>query len=649
MTISSGRDILCFTNDGKTYRKTSGDKDSDEKLIGVFPNLIKSKVATYPNGSCIVQGTNGIATFDKEGILTNIQKTPTNIYLGVLAFDDQETLILSNQGIQTWQGDSLTSLPGIPFGDTDFFTSLIKLTPNRFVASYRQIELWDISRTPTGWKVDSKIPMPGETNTAILRNDTLFAGTSAGLLTIVNDSIVATFNPEPLGNLWVNAIHEDDRGRLWLGTEQGLVCYFPSSGNYQYYGEADGLPDSWFIRANVIDRDSAFIMATKTGLVTVNTSLADDTLSDNKIYLSDIWINGIRDETHSLYDPQPLDLDYQHNSVSFLPGMIELGPSELSGFKHRLVGLQEDYTYGKSGEVVRYPSIPPGNYTFEFVGVDKNGRSTLPFTLQVRISPPFYQTWWFWLLCGAGVFSGFYYFNRRAVRRETERQQAIQKEQARQAAETLARHQAVVSEQRRIMMELHDDLGGTLGSLFYKLDGYLLDQESGLEINPDFEQLKNTSGEAMKKLREVMKSNVAKELPLPVFARKLVDMARASAQSARLEWTLERDDAFPEIELSSQQVHNALLIFKEALQNIRKHAKATSFSLRLHLDPDNTFLISLTDDGIGMPSAAAAERHDGTGNGLHNMRRRAADLQGTLSITSPPAGGTVLQLHFPLT
>lgn len=153
----------------------------------------------------------------------------------------------------------------------------------------------------------------------------------------------------------------------------------------------------------------------------------------------------------------------------------------------------------------------------------------------------------------------------------------------------------------------------------------------------------------MKKLREVMKSNVAKELPLPVFARKLVDMARASAQSARLEWTLERDDAFPEIELSSQQVHNALLIFKEALQNIRKHAKATSFSLRLHLDPDNTFLISLTDDGIGMPSAAAAERHDGTGNGLHNMRRRAADLQGTLSITSPPAGGTVLQLHFPLT
>ncbi|MFK8161025.1 MAG: sensor histidine kinase, partial [Lewinella sp.] len=311
---------------------------------------------------------------------------------------------------------------------------------------------------------------------------------------------------------------------------------------------------------------------------------------------------------------------------------------------------EEAYTYSKAGEVVRYPSIPPGDYTFEFVGVDKNGRNTEPFTLPVSISPPFYQTWWFWTLCGTAFIGLFYTLNRRAIQKETIRQQAIQKEEARKADEKLARHQAVVSEQRRIMMELHDDLGGTLGSLFYTLDGYLLDQESGFPVTPDLELLKNTSSDAMKQLREVMKNNVARELPLPIFVRTLTEQARAVAQASKLTWKLERDDVFPEIKLSGRQVHNALLIAKEALQNIRKHAKATSFVLRVQLEGEasETMSIQLTDDGVGMKENNDDQRTDGTGNGLINMRRRAEDLGGILIVEHPSEGGTSLQLRFPL-
>jgi signal transduction histidine kinase len=262
----------------------------------------------------------------------------------------------------------------------------------------------------------------------------------------------------------------------------------------------------------------------------------------------------------------------------------------------------------------------------------------------------------------------FYTLNRRAIQKETARQQAIQKEEARKADEELARqqaiqkeearkadeklarHQAVVSEQRRIMMELHDDLGGTLGSLFYTLDGYLLDQESGLPVSPDLELLKNTSNDAMKQLREVMRNNVARELPLPIFVRTLTEQARALAQASRLEWKLERDDVFPEVQLSGQKVHNALLIVKEALQNIRKHAAAKSFLLKVHLEGEysDAMSVTLSDDGIGMKENNGGQRIDGSGNGLLNMQGRAEDLGGTLTISNPPEGGTTLRLLFPL-
>lgn len=500
--------------------------------------------------------------------------------------------------------------------------------------------------------VQAKHPLPGEMRNAVAINDDIFVGTTAGLLLLTNGELSAAFNPiSTNGSLWINTVHADAKGRIWMGTRQGLFCHTPGTDDHLYFGEADGLTDDWFIQANVISDSTTFTMATKTGLVTVDTRLADAKASGNKIYLSDIWINGIRKTDHSLYDPQPLDLDYRHNAVSFQPGMIELSSSALSGFRYKMEGLEEDYTYSKAGEVVRYPSLPPGDFTFTFVGVDKNGRNTESFSLPISISPPFYQTWWFWTLCVTALLNLFYYLNRRAVQRETARQEALRREEARRSAETLARHRAVVSEQRRIMMELHDDLGGTLGSLFYTLDGYLLDQVSGLPVQPDFEQLKTTSGDAMKKLREVMKNNVSREMALPVFVRTLTEQARALATGNRLDWELEKDPQFPDLQLSSQQVHNALLIVKEALQNIRKHARATSFTLSIHLEdgPDNALSIVLTDNGVGLGEVPADHREDGTGNGLQNMHRRAEDLDGTLNIiTRPTTGGTRLSLSFPL-
>jgi signal transduction histidine kinase len=87
--------------------------------------------------------------------------------------------------------------------------------------------------------------------------------------------------------------------------------------------------------------------------------------------------------------------------------------------------------------------------------------------------------------------------------------------------------------------------------------------------------------------------------------------------------------------------HNIFLIVKEALTNALKHAaakevivqaKAGSFSLE----------ILIQDDGKGFdPSPPTPE---GKRHGLGNMRRRAEAIGGTLTVQSPPGGGTLVRL-----
>jgi signal transduction histidine kinase len=92
-----------------------------------------------------------------------------------------------------------------------------------------------------------------------------------------------------------------------------------------------------------------------------------------------------------------------------------------------------------------------------------------------------------------------------------------------------------------------------------------------------------------------------------------------------------------------------LLIFKEAVRNILKHAQANRVEIRAALrqsDGSNCFLVlTLRDNGCGfdLSRPAAAGHH-----GLDNMRKRAAAVGGETLIQSAPGAGTFIEIAMPL-
>jgi two-component system, NarL family, sensor histidine kinase DevS len=95
--------------------------------------------------------------------------------------------------------------------------------------------------------------------------------------------------------------------------------------------------------------------------------------------------------------------------------------------------------------------------------------------------------------------------------------------------------------------------------------------------------------------------------------------------------------------LSPEQTVEILHIAREALTNVRKHARASQVDINLTGRSD-ALLLTITDNGIGLDSNLI---HNGAGHGLHNMQERAQALGGKISFTKIESGGTGVQLEVP--
>jgi signal transduction histidine kinase len=81
--------------------------------------------------------------------------------------------------------------------------------------------------------------------------------------------------------------------------------------------------------------------------------------------------------------------------------------------------------------------------------------------------------------------------------------------------------------------------------------------------------------------------------------------------------------------------HALLMVLKEALNNVVKHAQATEVWLRVNLDGAE-LRWQIEDNGRGL---AGGLPEDAFADGLRNMRQRLAEFGGTCAIESQPGAG----------
>jgi signal transduction histidine kinase len=95
------------------------------------------------------------------------------------------------------------------------------------------------------------------------------------------------------------------------------------------------------------------------------------------------------------------------------------------------------------------------------------------------------------------------------------------------------------------------------------------------------------------------------------------------------------------VKLTPEQRHHLFLIFKEALNNIARHAHCASAKLTIAVE-DRQLRAEIVDDGCGFSEAGDQ------GNGLRNMKLRAEQMGGRMSVATAAGRGVRLELTVPL-
>jgi len=100
--------------------------------------------------------------------------------------------------------------------------------------------------------------------------------------------------------------------------------------------------------------------------------------------------------------------------------------------------------------------------------------------------------------------------------------------------------------------------------------------------------------------------------------------------------------AFDEKGMDDKFRHNVFRIIQEQLNNILKHASATTINISLSRN-DRFITMTVSDNGVGFDTGLKRK-----GIGLDNIRNRAASCNGTVDLVSQPGHGCVLTVKFPV-
>jgi signal transduction histidine kinase len=301
-------------------------------------------------------------------------------------------------------------------------------------------------------------------------------------------------------------------------------------------------------------------------------------------------------------------------------------------FKYRLEGYDRAWLWDdQNRRVAFYTDLRPGDYTFHVTACNSHGAwNEQGDRFSFQLAPHFYETWSFYVACGAFlVFAGpaVHYRRVRILRR----------------VQRLEQRRALQVERARIAKDLHDDLGANLTGLALQLDLARTRGPPAEGLQRQLARLAQNTRGLVDNMREVVWVMNPQHDNVDSLASFLGQYTENYLAAAGLRCRLDLPSQAPAYSVSSNVRHQLFLVVKEALHNVVRHARAGEAQLCLAQERDELRL-TISDNGCGLPPEA--ERV--AGHGLDNMKKRVTSLGGEFSAAPGVGGGTRLTIILPL-
>lgn len=217
-----------------------------------------------------------------------------------------------------------------------------------------------------------------------------------------------TFEPVSGGNMSllgsVESMIQDHDGNVWIGTDNGLLCYDRQTHRLSsHYLASDMLGNVFQEQSALLLPDGQLAFGTRGGVLVFNPQQVIKNRPAADVIITNLLINGIPAHELGLQvsfeDNTEIELSHQQNTLTF--HFSDLSFNELSSteYSYWLEGKDGDWSRPSHLPLSVFQDLKPGHYTLHVRAY--SGNSETPdheTTLHVHILPPWWQTWWAYLI-----------------------------------------------------------------------------------------------------------------------------------------------------------------------------------------------------------------------------------------------------------
>jgi signal transduction histidine kinase/ligand-binding sensor domain-containing protein len=597
-------------------------------------NLVRWIIKSHTGDMWIGYNKEGIQLFDHENnSFITYDINPNSIG------DESVSVLCEDRSGKLWLGTYYDGLYGVVF-------------ENKKIAA---VEHFTYSITDTS----------GLNNNTILdivkgiNNNVLWIATNCGInrFDLNTGKFTHITEDDGLASNFILKLLQDNSGKIWCTTSDGISLYNPLTGKIINYEEEDGLPHTSFgtgTRRTAKGPDGRLYFCGG-GVTFFDPEKITDNPNIPPIRLTDFKIahKSVRLDT-AIQFKKNIILNHEQNVFSFEFSALNFTNPAKNQYAYKMEGFHEDWIYIGTERTASFTNLDPGDYTFRVIGSNNHGIWNEKGTsIKVIITPPWWQTWWAYsiysILFISVIFTGIRYDNRRRQKKLDAifiREKELHELQLAEHRATVAELQAKTAEaekeaekeqmRSRIAGDLHDEIGGNLSSI--AMLGQTLEKKLNL-TDPEKERLRkipNIARLTAESMRDIVWFINPANDSLDKLLAKMRETANLMLEGMDVDFIFDIDKSKFKNDLNFRR--NLFLLYKEILQNIVRHAKASQVTIKLDYN-EKQFTFSVKDNGIGFNAKTEFK-----GNGLKNFQRRAEEMNGEIVVSSEPDMGTQVKL-----
>lgn len=442
------------------------------------------------------------------------------------------------------------------------------------------------------------------------------------------DTKTNTFTHIPSSGNLVEGIQTDDRQNVWMLSTGNLHRYNPANKTYSSFHlpdmEKTGGVTGYLYKAP----DGKMYAAGKNYFIEFEPAKIVESKAPPTVHFTGLEI--FNQSYSNLLYQQKVTLKYNQNYFTVEFAAPDFSAGTPVQYAYKLEGFNKEWIETGTRNFVSFSNLEGGEYTLRVRATNTPGVwSPHEAAIRIRVIPPVWKRWWFFVLCGLVIAASAYALYRYRVNEILKRQ----------------------AMRNKIASDLHDNIGSTLSSIsvYSQVAEIQSKKQNAAALDDVLQKIGNASTEMISEMNDIVWAINPRNDTMEKMIARMESYAKPLLAAKNISFSFTFGDDLVKTNLEMGKRKNVYLIFKEAINNVLKYSGCTRTDVSITYNR-NQLQMTITDNGQGFDAAENALKNTGRmgGNGLKNMEMRALEMKGILQITSSAGKGTTIGLVCPI-